>query len=206
MTDEGQAVDDLFFDNPTGTQAELLAATYRALCRHGYAGLSLQTIGEEFEKSPSLIYYHYENKDELILETLDAMLDQLEEDLSQHPDDPIASMKTIIGVFDPSESEGLSLERAVVELRGHAPNDEEYRQRFKRADQVLDQRFEQVIRAGIDIGKFSHPEPEAAAKSINTLLIGTMVRRSSSENGEWVKEVRSEVEQLLGITPSILEE
>lgn len=197
MRDGEDTIDDLFFSDPSGTRSKLLAATYRALCAHGYAGLSLQTIGEEFEKSASLIYYHYDSKDELVLDTLDAMLDRLEEELSGDPEDPAASMQTVLETLGSGESGGLSLEQSIVELRGHAPSDEAYRQRFERADAVLDRRFEQVIRAGNETGVFSHPDPGAAGELVTTVLVGTMVRRNSSEDTEWIEGVRTEIEQLL---------
>ncbi|PSP70021.1 TetR/AcrR family transcriptional regulator, partial [Halobacteriales archaeon QH_9_66_26] len=58
------------------TQAAIMDATYRALCEHGYADLTIQTIADEFDKSKSLLYYHYDTKDEILIGLLDYLLGQ----------------------------------------------------------------------------------------------------------------------------------
>ncbi|QZA89146.1 TetR/AcrR family transcriptional regulator [Salinarchaeum sp. IM2453] len=200
MADEGEQPEDvnaLFFDDPEDTQRKLLAATYRALCEHGYADLSLQTIGDEFGKSTSLIYYHYDSKDELVLDTLDAMLDQLEETLSDHPDDPEAALEVYLDMIEPGKTEEPTLERAIVELRGQAPNSEQYQKRFNRADAVIDQRLKQVVQAGIEQGVFVDQDPEETGRVLYTLLTGVMVRRASTNNDEWVTSISNEVRNRL---------
>lgn len=196
MADEGaesQDINELFFEDPEDTQRKLLAATYRALCEHGYADLSLQTIGDEFEKSTSLIYYHYDSKDELVLDTLDAMLEQLEETLSEHPDDPESAIEVYLEMIDPEETKEPTLERAIVELRGQAPNSEQYKRRFERADTVIDQRLKQVVQAGIDQGVFVEQDAEQTGRVLYTLLTGVMVRRASTSDAEWISAISSEI-------------
>ncbi|MEF8774483.1 MAG: helix-turn-helix domain-containing protein, partial [Halobacteriales archaeon] len=59
--------EELFDADAEDTDEALMAATYRALCEHGYADLTIQQIGAEFEKSTSLLYHHYDGKDELLV-------------------------------------------------------------------------------------------------------------------------------------------
>jgi AcrR family transcriptional regulator len=65
----------LFDDEPADTREAIMQATYRALRAHGYARLTIQRIGDEFPKSKSLLYHHYDGKDDLLLEFLSYMLD-----------------------------------------------------------------------------------------------------------------------------------
>lgn len=66
------------FATPSNTREEILAATYRSLREHGYADLTIEKIGREFEKSPSLVYHHFDDKDDLVLAMLDSLLDSFE--------------------------------------------------------------------------------------------------------------------------------
>ncbi len=55
-----------------------MAATYRALCAHGYADLTMQRIADEAGKSKSLLHYHYGTKQELLVAFLDYLFDRFE--------------------------------------------------------------------------------------------------------------------------------
>ncbi|RLM70916.1 TetR family transcriptional regulator [Halorubrum sp. Atlit-8R] len=66
------------FAEPSNTRQAILGAAFRALCEHGYANVTIQRIGDEFDKSPSLVYHHYDGKDDLLLDLLGFLLDQFE--------------------------------------------------------------------------------------------------------------------------------
>jgi AcrR family transcriptional regulator len=66
------------FAEPSDTRQAILGAAFRALCEHGYANVTIQRIGDEFDKSPSLVYHHYDGKDELLLDLLGFLLDEFE--------------------------------------------------------------------------------------------------------------------------------
>jgi len=77
-----------------------MSATYRALREHGYADLTIQQIADEFEKSKSLIYYHYDTRTELLVAFIDHLLT---------PD---------------LDDETVAFWRAMLELRAQAAHDE----------------------------------------------------------------------------------
>lgn len=66
------------------TEAEFAAATYRALCKHGHANLTILGINGEYSKSPSLIYHHSDSKDELVATSLDVLLEYVETTFEEH--------------------------------------------------------------------------------------------------------------------------
>lgn len=66
------------FPGPSTTREETLAATYRALCKHGYTDPTLAVIGDELKNSKSLVYHHYEGKDDLVPARLEFILDYVE--------------------------------------------------------------------------------------------------------------------------------
>ncbi|ELZ53713.1 MULTISPECIES: TetR/AcrR family transcriptional regulator [Halorubrum] len=66
------------FAEPSDTRQAILGAAFRALCEHGYANVTIKRIGDEFDKSQSLVYHHYDGKDDLLLDLLEYLLDQFE--------------------------------------------------------------------------------------------------------------------------------
>ncbi|TKX70207.1 TetR/AcrR family transcriptional regulator [Halorubrum sp. SP9] len=66
------------FAEPSDTRQAILGAAFRALCEHGYADVTIQRIGDEFDKSPSLVYHHYDGKDDLLIDLMGYLLDEFE--------------------------------------------------------------------------------------------------------------------------------
>lgn len=48
----------------------IMTATYEALCAHGYTDLTAQDIADRTDKSKSLLFYHYDSKDDLVADFL----------------------------------------------------------------------------------------------------------------------------------------
>src|SRR6056297_2610307 len=85
-----------FFSKTSGTREEILESTFHALCEHGYAEITISKIGDHFDKSQSLIYHHYENKDDLLLDLLEYMLEELESQVPLSTQSPRDYMSGII--------------------------------------------------------------------------------------------------------------
>ena len=93
--------------DPDGdTRLEILAATYAAIDKHGYAALSVQHIADEFPKSKSLLYHHYDGKDDLLLDFLEFLQSQFESftDVST-VGDPDERLDAFLDVFVPRKSQ-----------------------------------------------------------------------------------------------------
>lgn len=188
------------FGNPSNTREEILAATYRALRTHGYAELTIDRIGEEFEKSTSLIYHHFDDKDDVLLSCLEFMLDQFEHGHGGISiDEPDAMEEIINSVLNSAPTcEELSFMDSLVELRAQAAHNPEYRAHFDRSDRVLRDRFAAIVRAGIDSGTYDPScDPDAVADTIHTALIGAMVRRATTDDTGWIDPVAAELQAYL---------
>ncbi|WP_171006601.1 TetR/AcrR family transcriptional regulator [Halalkalirubrum salinum] len=188
------------FGDPNDTREEILAATYRALQTHGYAELTIDRIDEEFEKSISLIYHHFDNKDDVLISCLEFMLDQYEHGHGEISIDESDAIEEIIeSVLNPAcSSEEQLLVSSLVELRAQAAHDPEYRAHFERSDQVFRDRFVAIIRAGIGTGAYNPScDPNAVADTIHTALIGAMVRRATTDSTEWINAVETELQAYL---------
>ena len=191
--------EDPFADTET-TQEEILAATYRALCTEGYADITIKSIGEQFEKSPSLIYRHYEGKDDLVRSCLEYLLEGFE---SQHtsgefekPREELDEFVTSMTTTDHTDEERQFM-ATLVALRGRGVTDEEYRQLFTRSDTIVKSHLASIIQSGINMGEFQQCNPESVADALLAILIGVSTRQATSMSDEWVADVRSEVDEYL---------
>ena len=184
-------------DGQTDTQAAIMEATYRALCDHGYADLTIQAIADEFAKSKSLLYYHYDTKDEILVAFLSYMLDQfpVEDavDPADSPDDQLWSL--IDNAVPPSpDAEQRAFRVALFELRSQALSNEAYREQFTRADRFMKETLTDVLVAGIDDGTFRDVDVEPTVELLATILDGGMLRRTTI-TGDNTPEIREALAQ-----------
>ncbi|WP_226007487.1 TetR/AcrR family transcriptional regulator [Natrinema salinisoli] len=184
------------FDDPTDTCEKILAATYRSLNEHGYADLTMQTIGDELEQSPSLVYHHYENKDALVLACLEYLLEQFESEFGNDAvDDPKGRLEEILEWWFATDvdDEWHGFLTTILELRARAVHDSEYREHFTRSDRIFKESLATVLRAGINSGAFLECDPDAVAETLQTVFIGTVLRRSSTDDDEWLANIHTEL-------------
>lgn len=184
-----------FGREPADTREAIMQATYRALCRHGYAGLTIQRIGDEFPKSKSLLYHHYDGKDELLLDFLSFMLDRFEETIPDREyDDAREHLEAILDHAVPADPdpERAEFRAAMVELRAQAATDEAYREHFTRNDRFFRERFATVVTRGIEEGVFREVDPERVAALLLATVHGAMQEGATTDATE-AERVRAEL-------------
>ena len=181
-----------------GTRVALMKATYEALSEHGYADLTIERIGEEFEKSVSLVYHHYDSKDALLVDFLEFMLDRFEADVTfDERDDARARLRAL---FDRVLSASIDDERralmgAITELRAQAPHNEAFREQFARSDRFFHARIAAIIEAGIDQGVFRDVDPDRTAELLLTTINGAMIGRVTTAEEAPIRAVRAELDE-----------
>lgn len=181
-----------FFGEISGTQEEILEATYYALCEHGYAGLTVGKIGSHFNKSQSLIYHHYDDKDDLLLDLLEYMLEQLEGQVPFPETSPEEYIDVVVDeIFDDTGSQSATFTQAIIELRAQSAHNEEYYQLFRRSDDFIRKQLTQIIRAGVDKGVFTVDEPKESAALFQTVLIGIQTQHLTADT-ETIAESKAE--------------
>lgn len=187
------------FADPSDTRAEILAATYRALCEHGYADLTISVIGEEFEKSPSLVYRHYDSKDDLVLSCLEYMLETLLTQFERETvTDPRARLEELaawsLGEIPDDRREYFAV---LSELRTLAVQDDAYRAHFTESDQLFAEYVADLIRMGIEMGEFQECDADRLARFLVSSVWGGVLRRSTCEPGSWLADLHREQVALL---------
>jgi AcrR family transcriptional regulator len=186
-----------FLESPDGTREEIMRATYLALCEHGYADLTVERIGDHFPKSKSLIYHHYDGKDDLLLSFLSFLLERFEADVPFEDDEgPEAHLDALLDhmLAAPLPDRRREFMRAMVELRAQAAHDERYRDYFTRHDAVFAERIAAVVEAGVEAGAFAPVDPDAVADFLLAAVVGGMHQRVTSDrwNAEEVREAVDE--------------
>jgi AcrR family transcriptional regulator len=196
------------FAEPTDTRQAILGAAFRALCEHGYADLTISRIGEEFDKSPSLVYHHYEGKDELLVDLLGFLLDGFEASMSREEFDltprerldAYLAATTDPGSVDDEYAPDAQFLTVIVELRAQAASDDAYRDHFDRSDRVFETFLERAVReAAADLdaevpadasGDAPPVTPAEVAATLQTLAAGGMLRWATSADRGWVDHAR----------------
>jgi len=157
---------------PPDTYEEIMEATYRAFCEHGYADLTMRDIAEQFEKSRSLLHYHYDTKQELIVALLEHLVAAYDEEMrGSLGEDPAADLRRFLeeSLLGPDEPgfEFLEFHAALLELRSQAHRNDAYREQLADSQAVFHDLLAGIIRSGIEQGTFREVDPDRYA----TLLL-----------------------------------
>ncbi|MFC6838033.1 TetR/AcrR family transcriptional regulator [Halomarina ordinaria] len=180
-------------DERGSTETEIMEATYRALCKHGYSGLSISRIADEFEKSKSSLYYHYDSKDDLLVAFLTFAVDRFEASVAtERSDDPMADLEGVIERLLPLRptDEQRQIQALLVDLRSQAVTDERFRERFADIDERLVTTLTEVIERGIERGTFNEVDATRVAEHVLAVLNGAMVARATTDREAAVAAAR----------------
>ncbi|KTG27440.1 TetR/AcrR family transcriptional regulator [Haloferax profundi] len=191
------------------TEQAIMDATLRALAKHGYADLSIKNIGTEFEKSTSLLYYHYENKDELLLAFLDYVIDLYIATIDPEADDADAEIRKFVGYVLPTEEctgehatpPGLDeleqFQRVIFELRTQTIHDEDYRQKFREMESYMIDTFATLIQREMKAGRYREMNAEMMAENLMAFLFRSLDVRVTGTRPESAQAMRESVYFLL---------
>ncbi|SDM95692.1 transcriptional regulator, TetR family [Halogranum gelatinilyticum] len=162
---------------------DIVDATYRALCTHGYTDLTMQAIADECDKSKAALHYHFDSKQELLETFLSHLLDDFEEHLADvEGDDPVERLFALVDTMlvEPSAEEDApdaEFKTAVLELKAQAPYEPVYRERLTLFDERLRDRIEELVADGIEAGLVvPERDPEDVATFVKTYLTGAQTR------------------------------
>ncbi|MFC7097199.1 TetR/AcrR family transcriptional regulator [Halobaculum marinum] len=166
----------------------IMEATFRALKDHGYAELTVAHIADEFEKSKSLLYYHYDSKDDLIAGFLRfagdhflAMLDEAERDTTG----PLDRLRAYVDIYLAAEvdEEMADAQRLMIDLRAQAVSEPRFREEFTRIDAHIRERLASAVADGLADGTIDEDvDPDAAGAWLLSTLTGTMLQRHTADS------------------------
>ncbi|WP_254535125.1 TetR/AcrR family transcriptional regulator [Halomarina litorea] len=163
----------------TEADDRIMSATYCALCKHGYADLTMHDIAVEYEQSKGNLHYHYDTKRDLLLGFLDHLVERFRGRL---PDEDAPPEERLEGFLDAtlSPSDGGShreFRTALLELKAQAPYDEAFRDRLAALDALLRETLRDIVEDGIESGVFAEDaDPCALTDLTATVIDGAHVR------------------------------
>jgi AcrR family transcriptional regulator len=184
------------------TETAILEATYRALRQDGYAKLSTQDIADNFEKSKSAIYYHYDSKDDVLLSLLDFVVETFFEELeAKTGTDPVENLRLLVDrlVPVPFDDEDRDLHAVMFELRSEALTHPDYRAKFTEVDRTVCRIVEEYVRAAVEEGGVADVDPTAAARRIQQHALSAQTARLTTEDGWAGETAREAILDLLGL-------
>jgi AcrR family transcriptional regulator len=175
------------------SRQEIMEATYKALCKHGYADLSIQKIGNEFEKGKSLIYYHYDDKEDLML----AFLEYMEKHIVENHDNlkGAAPEKRLDELLDMTlgveDDEMWEFHKAFLEVRAQAPKNQVFAEKFKQIDDLITENLTEIL------VKLDVKEPEVMADIIVSCIEGTVMRKVSTDDREGLQNLKNSIKGIV---------
>ncbi|MFC6766835.1 TetR/AcrR family transcriptional regulator [Natrinema soli] len=176
----------------------IMQATYRALCKHGYADLTMKAIAEETGKSKAILHYYYDTKQDLLVAFLEYLLESFHEKVQLRDDEnPAAQLTTILEklVFGPDDYK--EFQTAMLELRSQAPYRDAYRAQLRANDEELTALLAGIIERGIEDGVFQDVDPDRTATYLLSTIDGARTRRIVLDDDDVLTTVNEELQDYL---------
>lgn len=159
----------------TDTHDAIMTATYRALCKCGYAQITMQDIADEFDKSRTLLHYHYDTKEALMLAFLDHLIGWVGDRLAEsETEQPLERLDEFIDKFviDPDEDARETFALALLELRLQAAHNDTFQEKLAAHYRSNIETVATIIEDGIEEGTFRDTDPYETGEAIYTALEG----------------------------------
>ena len=168
------------------TKERLLQATDAALQKHGYAGLSMAKVADEFDGSQSLIHYHFDSREGLLAAFVAWKRAEYERYLAAFPDDPEERLSAMLDTFVREFDDWANTERgqALMDLYAEGRDSERVRAELRRLDATIRDGFREAVADGIEAGRYRDVDPDAVARLLMAAHDGTAARWSVGERAE----------------------
>ena len=174
------------------SQKQIMEATFRALHRHGYADLTMDAIASEFDKSKSLLHYHYNTKEELVEAFLEYMhqelVDKTDEIQTQQPETKINEIATLLmSEPDKISQEEMTFYNAVLELKTQARHKPRFRKTLNNTREYVLELLSETLQDGIDRNEFQETETRQAAEMILSAIEGKLINDTTLKHRNQVE-------------------
>lgn len=178
---------------------DIMKATFTALCKFGYADLTMQKIAEESDRCKSTLHYHYETKEKLMVDFIRYLLEGFKERIVPDKEDPLEKLNLIIDRMLFGLNEEKTIERfhtALLEIRSQAPYNDNYREQITHNDEFIHKKVEEIIEEGVKQGKFCDVDTKCFATLIMSSIDGARARKISTHRNE-TEKVRKSLNKII---------
>lgn len=170
-----------------------MRAAYEALCEHGYTELTAQDIADRTDKSKSLLFYHYDSKEDLLADFLEFLFERFDDRVAETRDlPPVERLATFVDwfLYGPGENDRQSFHVAMLELRTQGPYNDRFREKLRKSDDQLREILEEILRDGLEAGEFRDHDPETTAAVLIAAFDGARIRQLTIGRDAYLEEVR----------------
>lgn len=178
-----------------------MEATKDALIDTGFFELTMSDIAGRSETSTSLLHYHFDTKEELLIAFLDYQVERIRADIASMADDnPIDRMHELLHwyvVHADREQERQAFHIALLELRVNASRNEAFRSRIQAADLAIRDGLESAIDDGIEAGLIAPVDPAETAAFLLAAADGANTRRLFTGEAIYERTVEDQLTELL---------
>ena len=172
--------------NPADTHEAIMMATFVALRKHGYPGISIQRIADESDLTKSTFYHHFDGKDDILLSFVEYMRDYFERGYRiESTGDPVGDLDAFVTVSlgeypaaegTPDADARLS---TYLELRAQAIQNPAFQAEFTELSAALVDNLTEIIETGVEQGVFAVDDPETTAEYLVTTIEGINLQQTT---------------------------
>ncbi len=164
--------------NPEETRARILTAAQESFGALGYDRASVAEICRGAQVTKGAFYHHFESKQAVFMQLLEAWLDDMDQRLAVFEQSPLpvpeqlVAMTTVLGHVLISATEQLPI---YLEYLTQALRDSDLRAATIRPYDRFHRRIAEMIRKGIDQGSLKPVPPEATASTLLAMVMGLLL-------------------------------
>lgn len=163
------------------TRRNIIDVTTKLFASRGYAGTSLDLIAKEANTSKSSIFWHFENKEDLLFTVVDRAMTEWEakagSEILAQPDPPRQLAKLIELYRELAQERPDTLRLLLGLLLETADVNDEVKRRFQRMYQGYRTSIQMVIEQGLSSGHFSASIPaDHLAATVLALFDGLFIQ------------------------------
>ena len=177
------------------SKEEIMEAAYTVLCEDGYAGLSIQSIADQAGMGKSAIYYHFDDKEDLMLTFLDFMGQKIHGDQQEIIEKP--PREAIDRLLDMSlgveNQEQWEFYKAFQEFRAQAQHNEKYQEKFREIDARVVENISEIME------QLGAERPEPAAEILLSMIEGSMSRKVSAGDREGLEDLKEDIKETISV-------
>ena len=161
---------------------EILEATRKVISSYGFEGITLEKVAEEAGISKGTIYLYFENKEELMISSIEYGLDKLIEELENCIYGEIDILNKIRKIISTKlkyiESHRDFVKAFIAEMYGQIlVSNKDRLMRIRNKRDHFYKVLTDIIKSGIDSGVFRKVDPYKGAFSLIELIKGIGIKR-----------------------------
>lgn len=177
-----------------------MEATAHSLAENGYAGLTMRDVAERIDASKSTLHYRYDTKEGLLATWLKYNTANQKELFTKFEDEP--PLARLLGILDANlrliENPAVDgLLPAYLELHTRAAHSEQFREKFRKSEQLYRDELRSCIQEGIEDGTFNKVDPNATARLLIAVPDSAGLSYHTLGDEKVVSQLRTALNQLV---------